>query len=94
MCYRVLSDYSKVEQVMLEYTNQSSNVDECSPNKLYYNKANSDITTKFGYYWAFDGTNRCFYPAICDYPESKIIIESGRTFDIKVPDDTTKNNIR
>lgn len=63
---------------MLNYLDQSSNADECCANKLYYNKINTDITTKYGYYWAFKKDDHYFYPAILDFPENQIISEVGR----------------
>ena len=63
---------------MLNYLDQSSNVDECCVNKLYYHKIYTDITTKYGYYWAFKKDDHYFYPAILDFPEDQILSETGR----------------
>jgi hypothetical protein len=63
---------------MLNYLDQSSNVDECCTNKLYYHKIYTDITTKYGYYWAFKKDDHYFYPAILDFPEDQILSEIGR----------------
>lgn len=63
---------------MLNYLDQSSNVDECCANKLYYHKIKTDITTKYGYYWAFKKDDHYFYPAILDFPEDQILSETGR----------------